>query len=73
MTPTPEHSEFPHHGFWRKSSRSGGQGGDCVEIRPCDCHGVAIRDSKTAPGPVLRVAEPEWRSLVSMLKQDFSR
>ena len=36
---------------WRKSSRSSGQGGNCVEL-----HGTldALRDSKNPAGPVLR-------------------
>jgi len=36
---------------WRKSSRSGGNNGACVELAN---HG-AIRDSKNPTGPALRV------------------
>jgi hypothetical protein len=35
---------------WRKSSRSGGNGGACVELASVG----AIRDSKNPTGPVLR-------------------
>ncbi|MER6557536.1 DUF397 domain-containing protein [Streptomyces sp. NPDC001027] len=43
---------------WRKSSYSGDQGGDCVEIaQPVAEAGavVAVRDSKDPAGPVLTV------------------
>lgn len=39
---------------WRKSSRSSGQGGNCVELANVG----AVRDSKNAEGPVLRVDLP---------------
>ena len=35
---------------WRKSSRSGGNGGDCVELAHTR---DAVRDSKNPGGPVL--------------------
>ncbi|HEX3792446.1 MAG TPA: DUF397 domain-containing protein [Pseudonocardiaceae bacterium] len=42
---------------WRKSSRSGNTGGNCVEL--ASARGVrAVRDSKNAAGPVL-VFDPE--------------
>lgn len=37
---------------WRKSSRSGGNGGSCVEIAHTR---TAVRDSKNPDGPVLAV------------------
>ncbi|MGW0760294.1 DUF397 domain-containing protein [Streptomyces sp. NPDC002814] len=37
---------------WRKSSYSGDQGGDCVEIAEAPTC-VAIRDSKNPAGPML--------------------
>jgi hypothetical protein len=39
---------------WRKSSRSGGNGGACVELANIG----AIRDSKNPGGPVLHVRIP---------------
>lgn len=40
---------------WRKSSRSGSEGGTCVELGCRDEAGtpVAVRDSKNPTGPVL--------------------
>ncbi|MFG2740895.1 DUF397 domain-containing protein [Streptomyces chartreusis] len=37
---------------WRKSSYSGDQGGNCVEIAESTAS-VAIRDSKNTAGPIL--------------------
>jgi hypothetical protein len=39
------------HVAWRKSSRSGGDNGSCVELAH---HGQAIRDSKNPSGHTLR-------------------
>lgn len=36
---------------WRKSSYSGGDNGDCVEV----AYAGAVRDSKNPAGPALRV------------------
>ncbi|GAA3523812.1 DUF397 domain-containing protein [Streptomyces osmaniensis] len=37
---------------WRKSSYSGDQGGNCVEVAEATAS-VAIRDSKNTAGPIL--------------------
>lgn len=37
--------------YWRKSMRSSGQGGNCVEVVSTL---TAVRDSKNPNGPVLR-------------------
>ena len=43
------------NGNWRKSSYSGGQGGNCVEVASAPGH-VAVRDTKNqGAGAVLRV------------------
>jgi len=44
---------------WIKSSRSAGNGGNCVEVRR---HGgaVEVRDSKDPAGPVLRVVPADF-------------
>ncbi|MFI0448114.1 DUF397 domain-containing protein [Actinomadura sp. 6N118] len=49
---------------WRKSSYSGPNGGNCVEV--ARLHGrVMFRDSKNGPGgPVLTLADEEWRTLL---------
>ena len=53
---------------WRKSSYSGGQGGQCVEVASTPGH-VAIRDTKdNGNGPVLRVSPAGWSRLVKTLK-----
>ncbi|MEW2515157.1 DUF397 domain-containing protein [Streptomyces sp. NPDC046870] len=44
---------------WFKSSYSGSQGGDCLEVAttPTTIH---IRDSKNTPGPALAVSPATW-------------
>ncbi|MGW1539867.1 DUF397 domain-containing protein [Streptomyces sp. NPDC002309] len=44
---------------WFKSSYSGAEGGDCVEIAPGP-EVVHIRDSKAVAGPVMRVSRAAW-------------
>jgi hypothetical protein len=47
---------------WRKSSHSGGNGGNCVEVAS-DLPGlIAVRDSKDRGGPVLVFTADEWRA-----------
>ena len=52
---------------WRKSSYSGGNGGQCVEVataagRQSERAGVcAVRDSKNPDGPVLAFSPGQWR------------
>lgn len=45
---------------WVKSSYSGNNGGDCVELAVLSGDGMAIRDSKRPYGPVLRFTAAEW-------------
>ena len=40
---------------WRKSSYSGSNGGNCVEVGVAG-RAVAVRDSRTTSGPVLAFA-----------------
>jgi hypothetical protein len=49
---------------WRKSSRSGTSGGDCVEVAANLPGTVVIRDSKDPAGPVLAVDPAAWRSFL---------
>ncbi|MEU1164127.1 DUF397 domain-containing protein, partial [Streptomyces sp. NPDC005921] len=44
---------------WFKSSYSGAEGGDCVEVA-ADPGVVHIRDSKAVAGPVIRVSRDAW-------------
>jgi len=52
---------------WKKSSRSGGNDGNCVEVRR---HGQAIqvRDSKDRSGPVLTFTPAEWEAFIGGAK-----
>ncbi len=45
-------TEMPTAIQWRKSSYSGDQGGNCVEIAESTAS-VAVRDSKNPAGPIL--------------------
>jgi hypothetical protein len=49
---------------WFKSSYSGSQGGDCVEVASHDS-AVHVRDSKTPDGPILTVAADTWSDFLT--------
>lgn len=55
---------------WRKSTRSGTQGGQCVEVATNLPNVVAVRDSKDPEGPALVVAARVWASFADAMKQD---
>jgi Domain of unknown function (DUF397) len=58
---------------WRKSSRSGGNGGQCVETRQYD-QATQVRDSKDPSGPVLAFDPSAWRAFLSQVhKGAFDR
>ncbi|WP_344383533.1 DUF397 domain-containing protein [Streptomyces thermolineatus] len=48
---------------WFKSSYSGGEGGDCVEVAASP-GAVHVRDSKDRTGPVLSFTADEWAAFV---------
>ncbi|MGW7282838.1 DUF397 domain-containing protein [Streptomyces sp. NPDC054844] len=48
---------------WFKSSYSGAEGGQCVEVA-ADTGVVHIRDSKAMAGPVIRVSRETWAGFV---------
>lgn len=50
---------------WRKSTRSSGQGGACVEVADNLPGVVAVRDSKDPAGPVLAFGPDAWRTFVA--------
>ncbi|MGW0506271.1 DUF397 domain-containing protein [Micromonospora sp. NPDC003241] len=54
---------------WRKSSKSGSNGGDCVEIADNLPGVVAVRDSKDPTGPALVFGPAAWRSFVELAKR----
>ena len=54
---------------WRKSSYSGGQGGNCVEVAG-DGRRVLVRDTRQAgTGPVLGFSAQAWRRFAGQVKQ----
>jgi hypothetical protein len=59
---------------WRKSTRSGGNGGDCVEVATNLPDVVPVRDSKDRCGPVLTFSPDDWRQFVAGMKaNEFDR
>lgn len=52
---------------WRKSTRSGGNGGDCVEVATNLPHTVAVRDSKSSGGPALLFSTGAWTAFVAFV------
>jgi hypothetical protein len=54
---------------WRKSTRSGSNGGACVEVADNLPGVVGVRDSKDPTGPVLTFDPQTWRAFVDFAKQ----
>ena len=54
---------------WRKSSRSGGDSPQCVEVGTSAYSCVAIRDSKHPDGPAHVVRPEAFRALVTRVKR----
>jgi Domain of unknown function (DUF397) len=51
---------------WRKSTRSGGNGGQCVEMAVLDDGSVGVRDSKDGGrGPILVFTAREWGGFIA--------
>ena len=55
--------------IWRKSSYSGSNGGDCVEVAMLPEDSRAVRDSKDPGGPKLRFSREEWRAFTTSIKR----
>jgi hypothetical protein len=59
---------------WRKSSYSGGNGGQCVEVATLTTNLdrpqmiCAVRDSKNPEGPVLAFSPGPWRTFAGRVK-----
>ncbi len=52
---------------WRKSSYSGGNGGNCIQV--ADLPGtIAVRDSKDPDGPALLFTPAEWAAFTARVK-----
>ena len=57
---------------WRKSSRSNGSGGACVEVARNLPGVVAVRDSKDPHGPRLVFTPAMWRAFTARVRNgDF--
>ena len=56
------------HADWRKSSYSGTNGGNCVEIARNLPGVVAVRDSKDPRGPALAFTPADWEAFTAGLK-----
>ncbi|MGW0434136.1 DUF397 domain-containing protein [Micromonospora sp. NPDC003197] len=50
---------------WRKSTRSGANGGDCVEVADNLPGVVLVRDTKDRDGGTLAFGPAAWRAFVS--------
>jgi Domain of unknown function (DUF397) len=55
------------HVTWRKGSRSGGNGGACIEIADMT-RAVAVRDSKDPDGGMLAFSPSEWSTFADRIK-----
>ncbi|MFC7385817.1 DUF397 domain-containing protein [Sphaerisporangium rhizosphaerae] len=53
---------------WRKSSWSGGDGGECVEVATNVAGAVLVRDSKNVRGPVVVCADDGWAAFLQGVK-----
>ncbi|MEV4467387.1 DUF397 domain-containing protein [Micromonospora echinofusca] len=53
---------------WRKSTRSGDNGGDCVEVATNLPDIVAVRDSKDDRGPALAFVPDVWEAFVKGMR-----
>ena len=51
---------------WRKSSYSGSNGGECVEV--ASSKAVLVRDTTDRSGPVLAFTASAWQAFTAALK-----
>ncbi|MEV6518734.1 DUF397 domain-containing protein [Micromonospora chalcea] len=57
---------------WRKSTRSGDNGGNCVEVATNLPGMIAVRDSKDLGGPLLSFEPAAWAAFVATMRSDRS-
>jgi hypothetical protein len=57
---------------WRRSSYSGANGGNCVELGTVG-DTVLVRDSKDRDGPRLAFGRRAWESFAATVKADAGR
>ncbi|MGW2469397.1 DUF397 domain-containing protein [Streptomyces bauhiniae] len=53
---------------WRKSTYSGGSGGECLEVADTHPTHIPVRDSKAPHGPTLAFRRQSWSMFVEDLK-----
>ncbi|MEU8039322.1 DUF397 domain-containing protein [Streptosporangium sp. NPDC049078] len=53
---------------WRKSTLSGTNNDDCVEVANLPGGNQAVRDSKNPNGPMLNFTHTEWRAFITNVK-----
>ncbi|MGP3985909.1 DUF397 domain-containing protein [Streptomyces sp. 3N207] len=55
---------------WRKSSYSGQNGGNCLEVA-VDYPGpsLPVRDSKNPQGPALLIPSPAWQAFITQVRE----
>ena len=58
---------------WRTSTKSGTNGGNCVEVADNLPGAVVVRDSKDKRGPVLVFEPGAWQAFVSHSKTAATR
>jgi hypothetical protein len=54
---------------WHKSTRSGSNGGDCVEVADNLPDVIGMRDSKDPDGPALIFGRVTWTEFIRTLKE----
>ncbi|MFG1953865.1 DUF397 domain-containing protein [Micromonospora sp. NPDC048830] len=54
---------------WRKSTKSGGNGGACVEVADNLPGVVLVRDTKDRDGGTLHFGPRSWRAFVDLAKE----
>lgn len=57
-------SEHTTASTWRKSTYSGNQGGDCVEVAELTSS-VGVRDSKVSNSPIVRTGAEAWSAFLA--------
>ncbi|MGW5578130.1 DUF397 domain-containing protein [Micromonospora chokoriensis] len=54
---------------WRKSTKSGSNGGDCVEVADNLPGVVFVRDTKNRDGGTLTFGPAAWQGFVKLVKE----
>lgn len=64
--------DFPEQG-WFKSSYTGPNGGDCVEVNQQHSDVIGVRDSKQPQRAVLAFGRSRWQAFVAAVAEDRVR